>query len=112
MRQNGGRRCPPYREYSSHRCSSYPPLVDRGSTPLFHLHPEIVPRYGGGVLFDDQVVVRWIQLQGERGEQGGHRDQQLHFGDASPQAGMVTQAKWRVGTRLAMLVARRAEPIK
>src|SRR5713101_7832991 len=80
--------------------------------PLDHLHLEMVPWDGGGVMFNDQLVVGWIKLQGVGGEQGGHRDRQLYFGDARPQAGMVPQAKWRVGTWLAMLVARRAEALK
>src|SRR5260370_23884792 len=72
----------------------------------------MVPWYGCGMLLNNQVIVRWIKLQGVRGEQDRHRDHQLHFGDTRPQTGMVTQAKWRVGARFAMLVARRAEPLK
>src|SRR6266700_590225 len=66
----------------------------------------------GWMMFNSQLIVGWIKLQGVPGEQGGHRDRQLYFGDARPQAGMISQAKGRVGTRLAMLVARRAEEIE
>src|SRR6266571_4479067 len=32
--------------------------------PLNHLHLEMIPWDGGGVMFNDQLVVWWIKLQG------------------------------------------------
>src|SRR5258708_35838225 len=87
-------------------------LSERGETPLGNLHLEMVPRDGCGMVFNNQLIVRRITLQGVVGEQGGHRDHQLHFGDARTQASMVPQAKSRVGPRFPMLLARRAEPVK
>src|SRR5712664_3563508 len=54
---------------------------------------EMVPWCGCGALFNDQLIVGWIKLQGVRGEQGCHGDHQLHFSDASSQAGMIAQPK-------------------